>query len=844
MSPVPTRGILIQSSSRRVWVGTRGLYPLPRASSVPTLRDALPAAVRVRGACTPFRECRLYRPRGTLVSVQHLQLRERVGPVPLSAVSSVPTRGALIQNDTKAIHRTVGRDGLILGPRGKQQTSLCLHHNVDSEDGSVEHEPPRRMDNEMTYEMVQEQEEMIRLLHFQQNDTKAIHRTVGRDGLILGPRGKQQTQGDHGKGLGEGVLAGVIRMFHKAAFAPTEEAKQDLFNLLAPGSHMYTYMAESVFGPKWVHRWAKHGQPGLPTVGITSTQRVESTNSALKPAMTRPGTMVDVHRAISKKSHTGGPVQRVRIPTQSVWEVTTTGWLHHFAFVQDGMRQAECSAFSMKGMSDEALAAMGYTAKTLATGNNDAQRLMADFVANPAGAGLLYGTGEGGDVTLTIRTSTEFFAELLREQVVDRLVCVTNMYGLQPQYCHLVALGPDGFFLCTCLRILTDGLGCRHALRAMKDGDLGFTGASIANRWRDSTEEWTMARLAAKPAVAATAGGGVPGELPAAPADPSVFTHSKATVRASGWASCCAFEKELASITAGIDNILGISRVLENLKNHARLMVEVELRSQHDTSTSRVFKGVVTSPTIATEAPEETRPDGRSGRGKSGGAGREGANGRGRRGAAGRGGRGGAGAVVSAAGVPSPGGGLPTLQQAAGASATSGGGGRGGAGVSAVGMQSPGVGLPASTISGGGGASPFQPLSNAPRAGGGGSSTPEQRTLCRGGAGFPRSRVRGIRQGKLLCARGFLAITTEWRNVAQRKPPPGPVFSAPRLRFPPPSTTSPGPEADKVVQEENLHETAGRPWGRTARNPRRCRGRVAEASRCRTLTTGASGGSE
>ena len=45
-------------------------------------------------------------------------------------------------------------------------------------------------------------------------------------------------------------------------------------------------------------------------------------------------------------------------------------------------------------------------------------------------------------------------------------------------------------------------------------------------------------------------------------------------------------------------------------------MVEVELRSQQDTSTSRVFKGVVTRPTIATDAPEETRPGGRSGRGK------------------------------------------------------------------------------------------------------------------------------------------------------------------------------------------------------------------------------------
>ena len=67
-----------------------------------------------------------------------------------------------------------------------------------------------------------------------------------------------------------------------------------------------------------------------------------------------------------------------------------------------------------QNMSDEALAAMGYTAKTLATDNNDVQRLLADFVANPVGAGLLYSTGESGDITLTTRTSIKFFAELLR----------------------------------------------------------------------------------------------------------------------------------------------------------------------------------------------------------------------------------------------------------------------------------------------------------------------------------------------------------------------------------------------------------------------------------------------
>ena len=55
-------------------------------------------------------------------------------------------------------------------------------------------------------------------------------------------------------------------------------------------------------------------------------------------------------------------------------------------------------------MSDEALAAMGYTAKTLATGTNDVQRQLADFAANPAGAGLVYSAGES-DVTLTTRMS-------------------------------------------------------------------------------------------------------------------------------------------------------------------------------------------------------------------------------------------------------------------------------------------------------------------------------------------------------------------------------------------------------------------------------------------------------
>lgn len=103
-------------------------------------------------------------------------------------------------------------------------------------------------------------------------------------------------------------------------------------------------------------------------------------------------------------------------------------------------------------------------------------------------------------------------------------------------------------------------------------------------------------------------------------------------------------------------------------------------------------------------------PSGDSGKRKHGATARGGGRGRCRGRSAGRGGRGGAGAVVPAVGVRSPGGGLPALQQAAGANATSGGGGEGRACVSAGGR-------PAGAISAGGGASPFQSLSNAPRGG-------------------------------------------------------------------------------------------------------------------------------
>lgn len=50
-----------------------------------------------------------------------------------------------------------------------------------------------------------------------------------------------------------------------------------------------------------VNKWASYVHPGLHTLGIASTQRVESSNSALKLVVSRSGTMVDVNTAIVGK---------------------------------------------------------------------------------------------------------------------------------------------------------------------------------------------------------------------------------------------------------------------------------------------------------------------------------------------------------------------------------------------------------------------------------------------------------------------------------------------------------------------------------------------------------------
>ena len=119
-------------------------------------------------------------------------------------------------------------------------------------------------------------------------------------------------------------------------------------------------------------------------------------------------------------------------------------------------------------MATQILASLGYNAQPVASGNDEVQRLLAELVADPKKAKLQYDTNSGefmdpsrmstssAGVTMATRTSVPHFAELLEDQTVNELVRITPLMAYT-EYGHLVALGPDGFFLCTRLRQLATG---------------------------------------------------------------------------------------------------------------------------------------------------------------------------------------------------------------------------------------------------------------------------------------------------------------------------------------------------------------------------------------------------
>ena len=215
--------------------------------------------------------------------------------------------------------------------------------------------------------------------------------------------------------------------------------------------------------------------------------------------------------------------------------------------------------------------------------------MLAELEADHSKGKLQYDTTCFADVTMPTRASVPHFVDLLRDQDVVELVRITPVCSAHGND-HLFALGLGGFFLCTCLKLLVDGRGCRHGIRYMVCRDVGFDGACLAPRWRKSETPWTMEALAAKPATLVSGSTGHSAEQQATTTASDVLTHSSANVRGAVYADSVAFGKEVAKIFGPIHTIERHTRVLENVENYMRQVVAVEVRSQSNETSSRVFR--------------------------------------------------------------------------------------------------------------------------------------------------------------------------------------------------------------------------------------------------------------
>ncbi|CAM9772406.1 unnamed protein product [Ectocarpus sp. 12 AP-2014] len=324
-----------------------------------------------------------------------------------------------------------------------------------------------------------------------------------------------------------------------------------------------------------------------------------------------------VSKSESQRRNVGGTVARVAVHGRSYVEDFRTKHLRTFNFVLNAVKYEQCSQHATEDTEAQILGAPNYEAKPVVRDEEAARRLFEELVADPTKANLTYDTGSGesvdpsiptseaAGVSMVSRTSVPHFAELLRDQNIHTVVRITPM-STACECGHLVALGPDGFFLCTCLRQLVYGLLCPHAMKALwYQRASQFNGATISPRWRDSETPWTMAALAAKPANLSTGAAGLtgsagpPGQMPPVDPNPIVSSRSGPNLSAYAYANGVALGKELGGMFKEVPSVASIQRLMESMKLYARQQIEVEKRSLRDESTSRVFTGTLPRPTPA-----------------------------------------------------------------------------------------------------------------------------------------------------------------------------------------------------------------------------------------------------
>lgn len=147
----------------------------------------------------------------------------------------------------------------------------------------------------------------------------------------------------------------------------------------------------------------------------------------------------------------------------------------------------------------EIQAGIAYETSTLADGEEDAAACLEKAAAD---AGEIMdvcqpipdATLDGGNTDRTMygTTSLVAFAGLLQNVQIDaviKVICKVHKCG------HIVMLGPKGFHLCSCLKLLRCGMPCRHFFAAAVthlERENPLDGLCIHPRWRASSDTWSV----------------------------------------------------------------------------------------------------------------------------------------------------------------------------------------------------------------------------------------------------------------------------------------------------------------------------------------------------------------
>eukprot|EP00903_Cladosiphon_okamuranus_P021507 g19772.t1 len=284
--------------------------------------------------------------------------------------------------------------------------------------------------------------------------------------------------------------AQMLRLFRSAAYAASPEAfaryRVDLERIVKDKKceeYMGVLLQEKM-------KWAFSCRPTVLTMGMVATQRTEGMFGVAKNS--------GIHKKLS---------------LCGLWDKLQLLWSHEAKAEVGGSQSYDVEVICAGAADDDGrpgLLGEGVLRRKLEAARFDLSLfeeappetdLEKDFMRGPEAEST-------DDSSVWARTSLEALLDIIGEIPVH--VAAAVRYKLAPaRPGHDVVLGPDGFHLCSCLKLLRHGLVCRHyfaVLVRFLDSkfkgvllDHRFNGNSVHARWRQSLngndEPWTVSRV-------------------------------------------------------------------------------------------------------------------------------------------------------------------------------------------------------------------------------------------------------------------------------------------------------------------------------------------------------------